>query len=175
MKKLLFAGAAALLLTGAMADPSFAAMRGGGKSAGGAHISGGGGSYGGGGRVGGNFSASTAPRAAVTRGSFNRGGTYAGRTGRPGFAGRSAAVGGRGGHWVWRNHHRVFVPFAVGVGVGLGFSDYGWGDDCVVWNGWRWVNTCVGPYASGYGPGWGGPGWGGPGWGGPGWGGPGWW
>src|SRR5215467_8730460 len=97
MKKLLLAGAAALLLTGATADPSFAAMHG----AGGAHFSGGGNVSGG--RVGGNFNVA-APRAAVTGGNFNRGGTltrgstFAGRTGtfagRPGFTGRTATFRG---------------------------------------------------------------------------------
>ena len=108
MKKILLAGAAALLLTGATADPSFAAMHGGG-----AHFSGGG-SFSGGGRVGGNVSGgrvggsfNAAPRAAVTGGNFNRGATFSGRTG---FAGRSAVVGGRGGHWGWRHGRRFWIP-----------------------------------------------------------------
>lgn len=172
MKRLLFAGtgALALLLAAAPADPSFAAMRGG--VGGGGRVSAG--SFGGGGgRVGGNFSA--APRAAVTGGNFSRGGTFTrGGTfaGRPGFAGRTATWGGRGGHWGWWHGRRHFFPGAVaaGVGVGLALGGWGWGDDCLAWDGWRYVNVCVGPTASGYGPGWGGPGWGSsPGWGGPGW------
>lgn len=170
MKKILLAGTAALLLTGATADPSFAAGRGGGGAhfsggGGGAHFSGGGNV--GGGRVGGSFSA--APRAAVTGGSFNRGATFAGRTGfagRPGFTGRTATFGGRTGHWGWWHGRRHFFPgAAVAAGLGLGFaaSGWGWGDDCVVWDGWRYVDVCGGPTVS-----WGGPGWG-PGWGGPGW------
>jgi hypothetical protein len=93
-----------------------------------------------------------APRAAVTT---RGGGTFTGRTftGRTGtFAGRSFAGHG-GGHWVWRNHRRVFVPFAAGVGLGLAFGAWGPGyydDECVAWNGWRWVNVCWGPYAWGY-------------------------
>ena len=170
MKKILLAGAAALLLTGATADPSLAAGRGG--FSGGGHVSAGAGSFGGGG--GRSFSAGAAPRAAVTGGSFNRGatfnrgGTFAGRSGfvgRPGFAGRGFA--GRGGHWGWWHGRRHFFPgaaVAAGVGLGLAYGGWGWGDDCVVWDGWRYVNTCVGPTVSW---GWGGPGWG-PGWGGPG-------
>jgi len=154
MKKLLLAGATALLLTGAAADPTFAAMRGG--TGGGAHVSGG---VGGGahvsagtgfsGRVGtsGGFAA---PRAAVT-GGFNRSATVAGRTGTwagrtgtwSGRTGTFAGRTGRGGHWVWRHHRRVFVPFAVGVGVALADTYY---DDCVVWDGWRYVNVCYEPY-----------------------------
>jgi hypothetical protein len=140
MKKLLLAGAAALLLTGAMADPSFAA-KGGGH--GGPGVSGRAGTGGG----------ATAPRAAVTApgatginraapGGYTRGpGAVTGRTGT--WAGRGGPWAGRAGHWAWRHHHRVFVPFAAGVGPGLafGYDD----DDCVVWNGWRWVNVC-GPY-----------------------------
>ena len=154
------------MLTGATADPSFAAMHG----AGGAHFSGG--SNVSGGRVGGTFNAA-APRAAVTGGNFNRGGTltrgstFAGRTGtfagRPG-SGRTATFRGRTGHWGWwrgRRHSFPGAAIAAGVGLGLAYGGWGYGDDRVVWDGWRYVNTCVGPTVSW---GWGGPGWGGPGW-----------
>ena len=104
-----------------------------GAGGGGAHVSGGAGFGGGRAGMSGGFAA---PRAAVS-GGFNRGGTFAARTGT--FAGRT----GRGGHWVWRHHRRVFVPFAVGVGLAFGDSYY---DDCVVCDGWRYVNSCYDPY-----------------------------
>jgi hypothetical protein len=113
----------------------------------------------GGARVGGGFSA--APRAAVT-GSFNRGTTFAGRTGtfagrtgtfagRTGtFAGRTGTFAGRtGGHWGWRHGRRHFFPFgAVAAGVGVGLALDGpsyYDDDCVAWNGWQYVNVCYYP------------------------------
>jgi len=66
------------------------------------------------------------------------------------FGPRYAAWGGRPwvGRWGWRNRWR-YPLIATGVGLGYGlysYNAYPYYDRCVVWNGWRWVNVCYGPY-----------------------------
>jgi hypothetical protein len=58
---------------------------------------------------------------------------------RPWLAGRSDWGGRRG----WRGG----VPVAAGLGLGYGlYSSYPYDNDCVAWDGWRWVNVCYQPY-----------------------------
>ena len=149
MKRLLLAGAAALLLTGVIVNPTDAAMQAG---------------------VGGGFSAGGAPRAAITGGfnrgavsGFNRAGTFGGTNRGPAayasvnrgpttFTRTPNGAGGTvaRGHWGWWHGRRHFFPgVAAGVGLGLAFGGWGYpydyGNDCVAWDGWRWVNVCY-PY-----------------------------
>jgi hypothetical protein len=144
MKRLLLAGAAALLLTGVAAGPTYAAVKGGGPGGAGGmtHMTGPGGAGG-------------MTRGPTNFGNVNRGpGPYASVTRGPNTF--TATPNRTAGHWGWLHGRRHFFPgVAAGVGLGLAFGAWGWPyyNDCVAWNGWQWVNVC-GPYAYGYGPSW---------------------
>jgi len=67
---------------------------------------------------------------------------------RPGIAGRRV-VRGWGGRRVWvgrpgwrRNWWGWGWPIAAGVAVGA----YGYGDACLRWDGYQWINVCYQPY-----------------------------
>jgi hypothetical protein len=75
-------------------------------------------------------------------------------------AARFVAVGGyRGGYWRpgWglQPGWRAGVPSGAalvaigsyGWGYGFGYGAYGFGDACVTWDGYQWINACTGPYA----------------------------
>ena len=137
MNKLLLMGAAFLMIITLLPDEAFA-QRGGGRGGGGF---GGGFSRGGGGYRGGFY------RGALV-GAGYRGGLY-----------RTAAIGGyRGGFYrgglgyrygAWRPGWgwRARWPVVAGIGLAtLGYYGYpyysGYYDQCTVWDGYAWVNTC---------------------------------
>jgi hypothetical protein len=154
MRKLWVLGASALLLAFSVIDEASAQRRGGG----GAGFSGGGSrgvAVGGGYRSGaiGYRGGAIASRRYV--GPRVRGGyRWAGRRAvyvRPGIAGRRV-VRGWGGRRVWvgrpgwrRNWWGWGWPIAAGVAVGA----YGYGDACLRWDGYQWINVCYQPYSYG--------------------------
>jgi hypothetical protein len=81
--------------------------------------------------------------AAIGRPGWGAAGAIAGRPGwgRPGWGGG----GGGGGGWGW--------PVAAGVAAGVALAGpWAWGGgSCTYWNGWTWVNACVGYGPYGYG------------------------
>jgi hypothetical protein len=71
-------------------------------------------------------------------GGWRPGWGWAGGWGRRGWG-----WGGWGwGGWGW--------PVAAAVGVGLGASYAGYGDSCLAWNGFTWVNVCYQPFDTYY-------------------------
>jgi hypothetical protein len=147
MKRFLLVAAAALALAALQPDNASARPVFGGF--GGFH----GGMVGGGfrgGVVGGGFR--TAAIGGGWRGGWvGRPGLGWGGVGRPGWGWGGGWVGrpgwGWGGRWGWGRGWGWGWPIAAGIGIGaLGYySDVGY-DQCLVWNGFRWVNTCAGPY-----------------------------
>jgi hypothetical protein len=124
MNKLLFVGAAALLLTATVSDGAFAR--------------GGGGGRGGGGMRGGGFGGF---HGAAVGGGFRGGGFRAAGIG--GFRGAGIGPGFRGG---WRPGWRGGWGWPVGAALGVGaLGYYGssyYSDPCLAWNGYNWVNFC---------------------------------
>ena len=76
-----------------------------------------------------------------------------GVVGRPGLGVVGRPWVGRPGWgvagWRWR---RWGFPVAAGVAaLGVGYyGGYGYYDDCLIWNGYAWVNICYQPYYSPY-------------------------
>jgi hypothetical protein len=125
-----------------------------------------------GGRGGGGFAGRGAAGirggAFAGRGAMATGGFGRAAIGRPawggGWAGRRAIAVGRPVGWGWGGRRwrggwgwPVAAGIATGVAVGAAAaSPWGWGDNCMQWNGFRWVNVCAGSYAYSWGGGWGG-------------------
>jgi hypothetical protein len=92
--------------------------------------------------------------AAIGRPGWGAAGPIVGRPGwgRPGWGGgwRGGWGGGwgGGGGWGW--------PIAAGIATGVALAGpWGWGGgSCTYWNGFAWVNACVGYGPYGYGWGW---------------------
>jgi hypothetical protein len=165
MRRLLILGASALLFTAVIADEALAQKKGGFGGFGGGGFGGGGfrgGGFGGGFRgpaMGAGFRGAAIGGPRFAAGGWRGGPAWSGQRlgwGGRGWAGRGVAWGGgprwhRGGYW--NRGWGWGVPVAAGLAFAAA-SSYPY-DDCLRWNGWRWVNVCYAPaYYGGYGPAW---------------------
>jgi hypothetical protein len=134
MNRLLLVAAAVLVFTGFRPDLASAQR-------GGMRVGGFGGFHGA--AIGGGFRG--APIGGGFRGAMIGGGfrtAAAGAGWRPGWGVRTGWGWRRG--WGW--------PIAAGLAIGglgyYGYPDFGYSNSnqCLAWNGWRWVNICYQPY-----------------------------